>query len=115
VTQVRILGVFVVLAGSLILRIACETRETGKDRSPLERAREDSESRVKQVWGVQERVILAVLDRNAPFGREFDEAAKFFEKTTGIMSRADGFYGGVLPDPILDDDLARWNSWYERP
>jgi hypothetical protein len=67
---------------------------------------------VEQHWLQHERVLVRILDGHKFDQKEFVDAIRFFEETTGIPSRDSKTYVGRVPNKQLAEDLDRWRAWY---
>ena len=65
------------------------------------------------VWSCNRDVLRRAAGRK-PFSlREFESAARFFERLTGIRLDTRWSHLGRLPGPELRRDLADLDAWYE--
>lgn len=67
---------------------------------------------VHAIWecnrGIMERIV-----RGKKFSiREFENAAEFFGRLTGIAADWNGTYVGPVPGPKLKENLQDWDAWY---
>jgi hypothetical protein len=65
------------------------------------------------VWSCNRDVMRRAAKGKNFTMREFEGAAAFFDRLTGIPADVQETNVGLLPGPTIRDDLRAWDAWHE--
>lgn len=105
----RLVAASLLLAGSPWL-CACGTKIKRYECTVLTR---ESPVDARKIWQCNREIIVHAIAQHGFTLREFERAASFFERLTGIPAHTRSTAFGPLPAPGLKDDLVAWDHWFE--
>lgn len=92
------LGILIIL-----ILISCQEREPDTE----------ARTRAQREWEQHQKVIEGAIAGKFS-AEDFEEAAEFFTRLTGLPAQLSFSYVGALPTEDTERDLELWQRWYDQ-
>jgi hypothetical protein len=98
------------VAAAVLASIACSTKVRPYECDALGA---QTSAAAQQIWDCNREIMVRVVKGKGFTIQEFEGAAAFFERVTGIPADIEVTSVGTVPGKGIREDLRRWDAWVE--